>query len=206
VSHVLVVAKAPEPGRSKTRLCPPCTPDQAAGLALAALADTLAAVAACGADERILALDGRPGEWLPAGFRVIPQRGRSLQKRLANAWADAGGPGLQIGMDTPQLRAGDLDHGLAELMTPGTDAVLGPAVDGGWWAIGLHHPHPDLFRGVPFSVPSTGARQRARLVELGLRVRDLAPQRDVDTFADARLVAGAAPHTRFARLVDAIAG
>ena len=73
VPHVLVMAKSPVPGRVKTRLCPPCTPAEAAALAEAALADTLEAVAACGAGRRILALDGAPGPWLPAGFEVVAQ-------------------------------------------------------------------------------------------------------------------------------------
>src|SRR5438105_3192912 len=87
--HVLVLAKAPEPGRVKTRLCPPLSPAQAADVATAALADTLDAVVACGAERRILALDGRPGPWLPAGFEVIEQRGAGLAERLANAWMAA---------------------------------------------------------------------------------------------------------------------
>ena len=70
-AHVLVMAKAPVPGRVKTRLCPPCTPDEAAAITEAALADTLAAVARCGAGRRIIALDGAPGPWLPARFEVI---------------------------------------------------------------------------------------------------------------------------------------
>src|SRR5215213_8649771 len=91
--HVLVVAKAPEPGRSKTRLCPPCSPQEAAAIAEAALADTLEAVAACGVDRRVLALDGPPGPWLPPGFEVIPQVSGSLDVRLCEAWMTAGGPG-----------------------------------------------------------------------------------------------------------------
>ncbi|MEO5678521.1 MAG: glycosyltransferase, partial [Acidimicrobiales bacterium] len=71
----LVLAKEPVAGRVKTRLCPPLTPAEAAAVAEAALADTLAAVARCGADRLVVALDGAPGPWLPAGFEVIPQRG-----------------------------------------------------------------------------------------------------------------------------------
>ena len=66
--NVLVVAKAPLAGFSKTRLCPPCSPQEAADIAEAALADTLIAVASCRADRRVLALEGRPGSWLPSGF------------------------------------------------------------------------------------------------------------------------------------------
>ena len=81
--HVLVVAKAPVPGRVKTRLTPALTPLQAAQVAAASLADTLASVAGCGATRRTLALDGPPGDWIPPGFTVIPQRGESLNERLA---------------------------------------------------------------------------------------------------------------------------
>lgn len=57
-----VIAKAPVAGRVKTRLCPPCTPQQAAALAGAALQDTLAAVAATPAHRRVLVLDGEPDD------------------------------------------------------------------------------------------------------------------------------------------------
>ncbi|HEY2637380.1 MAG TPA: glycosyltransferase, partial [Solirubrobacteraceae bacterium] len=81
------MAKAPVAGLVKTRLCPPLSPEEAAAVAEAALADTLAAVGACRADRKIIALDGRPGPWLPEGFDVVPQTGRGLALRLANAWA-----------------------------------------------------------------------------------------------------------------------
>ncbi|MFN2507027.1 MAG: DUF2064 domain-containing protein, partial [Acidimicrobiales bacterium] len=97
------MVKAPVAGQVKTRLCPPCTPAEAAALAAAALADTLAAVAACGATRRILALSGEPGPWLPPAFEVVAQCEGGLDRRLAHAWAVAGGPGVQIGMDTPQV-------------------------------------------------------------------------------------------------------
>src|SRR5918995_5977921 len=137
VSHVLVMAKAPQPGRVKTRLCPPCSPGQAAQVAEAALATTLAAVAASRAARRIVAVAGPPGPWLPPGFDVVAQRGAGLAERLANAWTDVGEEGVQIGMDTAQVTAADLDAALESLAAPGTDAVLGPAQDGGWWLLGL---------------------------------------------------------------------
>ena len=137
-THILVMAKAPVPGRVKTRLCPPCTPVDAAALAEAALADTLDAVAACAAGRRILAVDGEPGPWLPAGFEVVPQCRGHFERRLGSAWATAGGPGVQIGMDTPQVTVALLDLALAALDT--APAALGHAADGGWWAIGLRRP------------------------------------------------------------------
>jgi rSAM/selenodomain-associated transferase 1 len=197
---LLVIAKAPVPGRVKTRLSPPCTPEQAARLAAAALVDTLAAVAAAGgpARRRVLALDGEPGAWVPPGFEVVGQRAGPFGERLAGAFADVGGPALLVGMDTPQLTPALLEAGLAALAAPGVDAVLGPALDGGYWAIGLQGPDPAVFEGVPMSVAGTGEAQRARLGALGLRTADLPPLLDVDTIEDARVVAAGAPDTAFA--------
>jgi rSAM/selenodomain-associated transferase 1 len=208
VSQVLVMAKAPQPGRVKTRLCPPCSPEQAAAVAEAALATTLAAVATSGATRRIVALDGPPGPWLPPGFDVVEQRGDGLAERLANAWAAAGDEGVQIGMDTPQVSAADLDSALETLATPGTDAVLGPARDGGWWLIGLRNPRAvasESFAGVPMSAPNTGAAQLARLAQLGLRVSLIPWRRDVDRWADATAVAATVPATPFAEAVRHVA-
>lgn len=201
---LVVIAKAPAPGRSKTRLCPPCTPDQAATLAEAALRDTLAAVAACPARRRLLALDGEPGCWLPSGFELLEQRGNGLGERLAHALAAAGGPALVIGMDTPQLTSGLLEDAAAALASDDVDAVLGPALDGGYWTIGLKRPDPEVFRGVPMSDPGTWRAQCRRLDELGLRWGELLPLNDVDTFADARLVARIDPDTRFAAALQAL--
>jgi glycosyltransferase A (GT-A) superfamily protein (DUF2064 family) len=201
--HLLVMAKEPVAGRVKTRLCPPCTAAEAADLAGAALADTLEAVAACGADRRVIALEGRPGPWLPDGFEVVPQQGASLGERLDAAWAEVGGPGIQIGMDTPQVGADLLDHALARL-ADGASCLLGDAVDGGWWAIGLQRAVPRLFGPVPTSRHDTGARQRARCRALGLAVESLPVRRDVDEAADAVEVALEAPDSRFAAKVRAL--
>ncbi|MFG3247725.1 DUF2064 domain-containing protein [Streptomyces sp. NPDC048187] len=197
---LLVIAKEPRPGRVKTRLSPPFTPLEAAALAEAALADTLAAVAATPARRRVLVLDGAPGPWLPPGFDVVPQCAGGLDERLADAFAGCTGPALLIGMDTPQVTP--------ELLTADfrdCDAYFGPAEDGGFWALGLARPEPALLRGVPMSTPVTGAAQRERLLAAGLRVRDLPPLRDVDTAADARAVAALAPHGRFAARLTACA-
>jgi uncharacterized protein len=198
VVTVIVLAKAPVPGRVKTRLCPPFDPEQAAELAEAALVDTLRAVAATRCERRVLVLDGAPGPWLPVGFEVIPQRGNGLDERLAHAFTDTGTGGVLIGMDTPQLSPARLTATLRALDAPGVDAVLGPAVDGGWWALGLRTPDPAVFRGVPMSTPHTGDAQRARLHELRLRTAALPTLRDVDDLDDALAVARTAPDSRFA--------
>ncbi|MFF3916795.1 DUF2064 domain-containing protein [Streptomyces sp. NPDC001852] len=193
MTTLLVIAKEPLPGRVKTRLTPPFTPQQAAQLAEAALADTLHAVAAAPATRRVLVLDGTPGKWLPAGFDVVPQCSGTLDERLADAFAHCSSPALLIGMDTPQVTPELLTVDFADC-----DAYFGPAEDGGFWALGLAEPDPALLRGVPMSTPATGAVQRERLVAAGLRVRELPRLRDVDTVADAHAVAALAPRGRFA--------
>jgi hypothetical protein len=201
---IAVLAKAPVPGRVKTRLCPPCTPTQAASLARAALEDTLDAAAAVRSARPVLVLDGDPADWTDRGLAVIPQRGRGLDERLAAAFADLGGPTVLVGMDTPQVTAEQLGAAVAVLDGPRTDAVLGMADDGGYWLIGLTAPDDLLFTGVPMSTATTGARELARLRERGRRV-SLAPAlRDVDRWDDALAVAAEAPRTRFAHGVAAV--
>ncbi|MGH8793938.1 MAG: TIGR04282 family arsenosugar biosynthesis glycosyltransferase [Stackebrandtia sp.] len=203
--HLLVLAKSPAPGLVKTRLCPPFSPAEAAEIAEAALADTLQAVADCRAQRRILALDGPPGPWLPPGFEVVPQVRGSFNDRLAAAWDYAGGPGLQIGMDTPQVTAELLDDSLAAVLDGDADAALGLAEDGGWWALAMAQSHPHVFRGVPMSHADTGRRQHARLCSLSLKVAELPTLRDLDDVADARAIAALAPGTRTARTVRSLA-
>lgn len=198
---LLIIAKSPQPGRVKTRLCPPCTPEEAAVLAQAALTDTLEVLASTPARRHVIALDGPPGPWLPAKFDVVAQRGHGLAERLAHAFGDIRGPAFLVGMDTPQLDTTLVSTAIATLAEPDTDAVLGPAVDGGWWGIGLRRPDAHVFDNVEMSTEHTSAQQHAQLRALGLRTRVLAPLRDVDDFHDALAVAATATTTRFAHVV-----
>lgn len=197
---LIVLAKAPVPGRVKTRLTPPYTPEEAARIAEASLADTLDAALATPVRRRLLVLDGEPGPWLPPGIEVLPQCAGGLDERIAAAFAACSGPALLIGMDTPQVSPALLAPALVD-PRPG-EAWFGPAEDGGFWALGLTDPDPALLLGVPMSVSETGRVQRQRLSDAGLAVRELAWLRDVDTARDARLVAAEAPHGRFARSLD----
>ena len=208
--QVVVIAKEPRPGAVKTRLCPPLTPVQAAALASAALADTCDVVGATPVRRRVVALEGRPGSWLPEDWEVVVQRSGTFGQRLAGAiedsWDAAPLPILLIGMDTPQLDQRLLESAARALLRPGVDAVLGPAHDGGYWLLGTRAPVAGMFDGVPMSTDHTGAAQLRRLDQLGLHRTVVPPLRDVDTIADARAVAAAAPHTRFACVLSACAG
>lgn len=192
--NVLVVAKAPVPGQAKTRLAAAVGNDLAADIAAAALQDTLDAVAAARVAARTVALTGdlslaRCGPAIRSqltAFTVIAQRGMAFADRLANAHRDAGVAGypvLQIGMDTPQVSAALIEECAATLLD--APAVLGPARDGGWWALGLHDPAAaGCLRTVPMSRPDTGAVTLRALADTGLEVRLLATLSDVDHLAD----------------------
>lgn len=215
---ILIVAKAPVPGLAKTRLTPRFGPDGAAELAAAALLDTLEAVEAANVSERIVALTGELGMARRSGeiremlesFTVVPQRGNGLAQRLTAAHADAAAlaraPVLQIGMDTPQVSGPMLTAAVQQLTDHLPGAVLGPATDGGWWALGVSDPEWAVaLEGVPMSRPDTGSQTRASLKNLGVQVGDLPELRDVDTAEDVWLVAEAAGvGSRFRVAVDGL--
>lgn len=200
---VVVLAKAPVAGVVKTRLVGRWSAQQAADLAEAALADTLATTTTWGRTLCVLA--GDPGSWLPAGTPVVAQGAGSLGERIAAAFDaafDQGAPVLLVGMDTPQLSHAHLDAALAALAD--NDAALGRADDGGWWLLGLHAPAAAAITAVPTSRADTGVRQRQALLDAGLSVADLPVLTDVDLPADALAVAATIPDSRFARRVAAL--
>jgi glycosyltransferase A (GT-A) superfamily protein (DUF2064 family) len=197
IQTLVVIAKQPIPGRVKTRLIGACTPAEAAELAGSAVADTLAALQDFPCREKVILLDGEPGGWLPASWRVLPQVAGGLDERLSAGFdALPAGPALLVGMDTPQLHAGLLGFDPSRY-----DSCLGLAADGGFWSIGFADPSRarGCIAGVPMSTDRTGAEQHRRLLAAGLRVQQLPTLTDVDTAATAEQVARLAPHTRFAR-------
>jgi hypothetical protein len=101
-------------------------------------------------------------------------------------------------MDTPQVDAARLRSVAERLATH--EAVLGPAVDGGWWSLALRDPtRARVLRSVPMSLPTTGRDTREALESARLTVAEGPVLRDVDTASDADLVADEAPDSDFAR-------
>jgi glycosyltransferase A (GT-A) superfamily protein (DUF2064 family) len=210
---LLVVAKAPEPGRAKTRLAATVGDRVAADVAAAALLDTLDAVAAAPVAARVVALTGDLDTAVGAAeirqrlesFTVIPQRGDDFADRLANAHADAadGHPVLQIGMDTPQVTAGLLADCARRLLE--APAVLGLARDGGWWVLGVRTPAAaECLRTVPMSQPDTGELTLKTLRDNGIDVSPVQRLADFDVVDDIAAVRDACrPASRFARVTRA---
>lgn len=203
VDTIVVLAKEPRAGSTKTRLCPPCSPREAALVARAALTDTVLTVVATPATRLVIALDGDIGDWLPPGLEVVAQRGRGLDERIANAFEDVG-PALLMGMDTPQVTPSHLTSARARLMQDGCDAVLGRTFDGGYWIVGLNRPDKATFLNVPMSCADTADEQLRRFKSLAIRCQELQRLRDVDYIDDAVTVARSIPHSYFARTVAAV--
>lgn len=200
---VAVIAKECLPGRVKTRLSPPLSPEVAAALAQLSLSRTLDTVRLLPARTRALVMDGTPKASDAEGFTVVPQATGGLDERLAAICDAATGPLLIIGMDTPQFSADHVAPLLQDWSTgaSGLDAWIGPANDGGFWALALRRPDGALIRGVPMSTETTGAQQLARLLARGLSVGTLAELADMDHFSDALEIASAIPGTEFAHAV-----
>ncbi|MBV8290996.1 MAG: DUF2064 domain-containing protein [Mycobacterium sp.] len=212
---LLVVAKAPVPGRAKTRLAATVGDQLAAEIAAAALLDTLDAVAATPVATRVVALTGELADAADAdeirrrlaSFVVIAQRGNDFGDRLANAHADAaavdGHPVLQIGMDTPQVTAELLtDCGRRLVESP---SVLGMAPDGGWWTLGVDSPaFAECLRDVPMSQPDTGALTLKALRGNGVDVTLIDELADFDIADDVAAVREVCrPGSRFAQVTRA---
>ena len=210
---LLVVAKAPVPGRAKTRLAATVGDRVAADIAAAALLDTLDAVAAAPVAARVVALTGDLDAAASAAeirqrlvsFTVIPQRGDDFADRLANAHADAadGYPVLQIGMDTPQVTAELLTDCARRLLD--APAVLGFAYDGGWWVLGVGTPTiAECLRTIPMSQPDTGELTLKALRDSGIDVTSVQRLADIDVVEDVAAVRDACgPASRFARVTRA---
>ena len=185
---VLVVAKAPASGRSKTRLVPPLSVEQAATLHEALLLDTVAACRAEAEDTRILHAGAREaapfGRLLP-GVPLVAQEGRGLADalRLGIARHVSSGPVAVVSSDVPGVPPGSIATAFRAL-ADGADVVLGPALDGGYWLIALRQPHDAPFRDIPWSTPAVLAVTRRRCTDAGLQVVELPAWRDVDTLVD----------------------
>jgi rSAM/selenodomain-associated transferase 1 len=189
--RILVFAKAPVPGRVKTRLIPALGAEGAARLArrLLGLALEQARAAAVGPVE--LCMSPAPGhpDWgdiaLPSGIDTSDQGGGDLGERMARAARrriEAGEPVLLTGTDCPGLDAARLRAAAARLADH--DAVLHPAEDGGYPLLGLNTFHPSLFTDMPWSTAAVALLTLRRAAALGWRVWVGEALRDIDTPGD----------------------
>lgn len=197
---IAVMAKAPRPGLSKTRLCPPLRPNQAAALSGAFLRDITENIALAGrqvpvtgyiayapagsealfgghlaAGTRLLLADGSPP--VPPGVAAL---GRSLLHAFRTMLALGHRAAVALNADSPTLPTALLVRTATMLAAPGDRVVLGPAEDGGYYLIGMKSAHAHLFADIPWSTGAVAATTRARAAALGLEVVELPAWYDVD--------------------------
>ena len=208
---LVIMAKEPAVGRTKTRLCPPLRLEQAAALYEALLRDTIDRAA--GLEGVQLAVAVTPAEalntfrpWCPPDTLLLPVTGADigdclnqvLSLLLSRGYAGA----MALNSDGPTLPIEQLRQAVARLDR--ADVVLGPGEDGGYYLIGLKEQHPGLFQGIDWSTERVAAQTLEKAGILGLCVSLLPTWYDVDTAADlvrlraevATLPANAVPHTR----------
>ena len=194
---LLVIAKQPAPGQTKTRLTPPLTAEQAAGLYECFLADTLDLVRRVpGTDRVILYLPADAQAHfatLAPDFELLLQQGAGLGERLDDALASCLRRGYErvaiMNSDSPTLPLTYLARAF-EALADGADVTLGPSADGGYYLIGVKQPTPRLLREVRMSTPTVLADTLALAAEEGLRVELLPAWYDVDEAADLVRLAG----------------
>lgn len=196
---LVVFAKAPIPGQVNTRLCPPLTPDEAATLHGSFVLDSLERTKAAAAKftlpiDRYLACAPSSAHVFfkimeeRQGVRLIDQVGEDVGARMHQTFDMLFTKGYRqviiVGTDVPSLPLDQYKQACTLLASH--DLVLGPALDGGYYLIGLAQPRPDLFAGIPWSTEHVLARTQERAKTLGLTMAFTGPWRDVDTAEDLR--------------------
>ena len=189
---LIVVAKQPKPGETKTRLSPLLDPEQAVELYCCFLLDTLELMRRVDGARPFVAYSPLTAEGYfrriaPGDFEFLPQIGDNLGQRLNNVLARCLSMGyaqvIVMNSDSPTLPVDHLQQAFELLQNPGVDVVLGPSDDGGYYLVGLKHPYPALF-DVVMSTATVLQETLARAREQGLRAVCLPSWYDVDTPED----------------------
>lgn len=222
-----IMTKAPKPGRVKTRLSPPLTPDEAAGLNTCFLRDKSAAIAKAAKGGLALGIGiytpvGEEAAYdgiLPDEFALIPQRGDAFGERLINAIDDL----MQVGFESACLMDSDsatvpekvYADAASVLHEPGDRIVFGASDDGGYYLIGMKKLHRRLFEEIDWSTERVAEQTIARAAEIGVEIKQLPTWYDVDDRAtlrrlcdellggttDTRIEASAPETTRFLQAI-----
>lgn len=188
---LIVVAKEPVPGTTKTRLCPPFTPEEAAELYRCLLLDTLELMAQVDSADRAIAFTPAVSrayfeELAPDGFQLLLQQGADLGERLSHALGYHFNLGYQraviMNSDGPTLPVNCLEEAFSALSS--ADITLGPGHDGGYYLIGMKRLYPELFQGITWSTNRVFAETLEVAHHLGLVAHQLPAWYDVDVGDD----------------------
>lgn len=201
-----IFAKEPVPGKVKTRLCPPLTPQEAAGLYRECLNETVCRMAA-GPWRTTLFFAGNR-DYFEKDFPTTPlkpQGGGDLGVRMAKALTyllDVHDRAVLIGSDSPDLPFDIVASAFAVLADH--DAVIAPAADGGYVLIGERRHHPELFRDIPWSTPQVLSTTRERVRRLGIRLQEVEGWDDIDDIPSLHRLIERSPDSMTARFARRI--
>lgn len=202
--RIVILAKAPKAGWAKTRLVPALGELGAAALARRLLQHTITqAIHANVGSVELCMTPFHDIAWrdirVPKGITRSDQGDGDLGERLSRAGkrvTDSGEAVLLIGTDCPTLDAAQLQQ-VAQAMNE-ADAVLVPAADGGYTALGLNRFHPLLFSNITWSTDSVAFETLCRLGQLGWSVRQLPMLHDIDEPDDLQWLPADWPETQCA--------
>jgi uncharacterized protein len=195
---IAVMAKASAPGRTKTRLVPPLSYDEAAALNTAFLQDVTDNMLRAGEHAAITGYVafGPPGSEdffhrvLPSAIGLIdawlPNLGDCLLHTIQQILAYGHGSAVVLNADSPTLPTALLVEAADVLAQPGERAVLGPASDGGYYLLGLKTAHRRMFEDIAWSTERVAAQTLERAREIKLDVHRLPVWYDVDNVEDLR--------------------
>lgn len=183
----ILFLKAPRLGEVKTRLAREAGEEKALSIYCELVEALLGNLKGIGAGElRVTPDDGDVRRWTPEGWKVRGQGDGGLTERLTRAFAESFAEGAErvvvIGSDCPEVTPRDLQEAWEALER--CDLVLGPAVDGGYWLVGLRRPAPEIFTDIPWSTGAVLEKTLDIARALGLKTHLLRTLNDVDTLAD----------------------
>jgi len=197
-----IYAKQPLPGQVKTRLCPPLSPSEAAGLYQCALQETVTRMQGCEAFELVICYAGERS-WFAEAFpdvQLLPQRGEDLGVRMADSFSQLFQQGYRqvvlIGSDSPDLPLQLVEQAFRKLRQ--TDVVLAPAEDGGYVLIGKSKFLPELFSAIRWSSAEVLPETLRRIEKLGIKAFLLPGWEDLDDLAALGRLLRRSPQSRTA--------
>lgn len=185
---LVVMAKEPLPGRTKTRLEPELTPEQCASLSLAFLKDAIELAVSIPVFTPFIAFTPRNAFELfktitPTGMGMLAQAGGNLGKRMLQLieTLEAGGfsPVVLIGTDIPAMQPGTLLRALEELKHH--DFCFGPSTDGGYYLVGANRPDIRMFQNIEWSTSNVLRQTEQAAFQAGFTVALLEEYSDIDT-------------------------
>jgi rSAM/selenodomain-associated transferase 1 len=192
-SILVVMTKAPVPGKVKTRLTPPLSHDDAAMLYKHFLQDRIEQMLLLDDVDKAIAYTPESAEplfkaYATNQYAIFPQQGRNLGERMHCIFVEKFKEGYDsvviVGCDSPDLPASIVLNAFGILEAETVDMVIGPAHDGGYYLIGLKSAYPDLFAGIDWGKNTVLSDTLKKATDLKIRLELLQFWSDVDEFAD----------------------